>query len=59
MEEYRAGIIIPVQKSWHFVFSVIIIISAMIVPRHLKMILGSVGGQYGIKQITLKSWSYK
>lgn len=59
MEEYTANIIIPVQKYWHFVFSVILIISAMILFRHLKMILGSVGDQYRIKQITLKSWSYK
>lgn len=31
----------------------------MIVSRHLKVILGSVGDQYGIEQITLKNWSYK
>lgn len=31
----------------------------MIVSRHLKMRLGSVGDQYGTKQIALKNWSYK
>lgn len=36
-----------------------IIISVMIVSRHHKMRLGSIGDQYETKQTALKNWSYK